>query len=141
MKAYYKIVNEETKLVEYGTGTNTTFYESIGMVYGDIEQSDIDGCYYLAGYAPMKTEEDKAQEEAERVAKLKMTPRDFLLALVELGVDYQEIKQLKATNPQVEIELDYCNHIYRGNPLLDQLAPQFNITKEQLDTLFKEKGA
>lgn len=85
-------------------------------------------------------EAEQTQKEAERVAMLRMTPRDFLLALVELGVDYNLIKQLKASNPQVEIELDYCNHIYRGNPLLDQLAPQFNITKEQLDNLFKEKG-
>lgn len=80
------------------------------------------------------------QKERERVAKLKMTPRDFLLALVELGVDYAQIKELIANNPQVEIELNYCNHIYRGNPLLDQLAPQFNITPEQLDELFKQKG-
>lgn len=85
-------------------------------------------------------EDEQQQAEKERIAMLKMTPRDFLLALVELGVDYNEIKQLKSTNAQVEIELDYCNFIYRGNPLLDQLAPQFNISKEQLDNLFKEKG-
>lgn len=85
-------------------------------------------------------EAEQAEKEAERVAMLRITPRDFLLALVELGVDYNLIKQLKASNPQVEIELDYCNYVYRGNPLLDQLAPQFNITKEQLDNLFKMKG-
>lgn len=81
-----------------------------------------------------------AQKEAERVARLKMTPRDFLLALVSMGVDFSKVEELINSNPQVKIELNYCNHIYRGNPLLDQLAPQFNITKEQLDTLFKEQG-
>lgn len=87
-----------------------------------------------------EVEERLAEIEAERVAMLKMTPRDFLLALVEMGVDFEQVEQLINSNPQVKIELNYCNHIYRGNPLLDQLAPQFNITKEQLDTLFKEKG-
>lgn len=87
-----------------------------------------------------EVEERLAEIEAERVAMLKMTPRDFLLALVEMGVGFEQVEQLINSNPQVKIELNYCNHIYRGNPLLDQLAPQFNITKEQLDTLFKEKG-
>lgn len=89
--------------------------------------------------------EDEVQErlaeiEAERVALLKMTPRDFLLALVNMGVDFKQVEQLLDENPQAKIELNYCNHIYRGNPLLDQLAPKFNITKEQLDQLFKKQG-
>lgn len=87
-----------------------------------------------------KTEEEKAQEEKERIAMLKMTPRDFLLAVVDMGVDYSKIKELMASNPQVEIELQYCNNVYRGNPLLDQLCGNFGVTTEQLDELFKAKG-
>lgn len=84
--------------------------------------------------------EELEQIEKERVARLKMTPRDFLLALVDMGLDFNEVETLINSNPRVKIELNYCNHIYRGNPLLDQLAPQFNITPEQLDELFKQKG-
>lgn len=87
-----------------------------------------------------KTEEEKAHEEKERIAMLKMTPRDFLLAVVDMGVDYSKIKELMASNPQVEIELQYCNNVYRGNPLLDQLCGNFGVTTEQLDELFKAKG-
>lgn len=88
-----------------------------------------------------KTDEELAQEEKERIARLKMTPRDFLLAVVDMGVDYSKIKELMASNPQVEIELQYCNNVYRGNPLLDQLCGNFDVTAEQLDELFKAKGS
>ena len=84
--------------------------------------------------------EQKELEEKKRVAMLKMTPRDFLLAITQMGVDFAKIKELMASNPQVEIELNYCNYVYRGNALLDQLCGQFGITTTQLDELFKAKG-
>lgn len=87
-----------------------------------------------------KYEEEKELEEKRRVAMLRMTPRDFLLAITQMGVDFAKIKELMATNPQVEIELNYCNYVYRGNALLDQLCGQFGITTAQLDELFKTKG-
>lgn len=88
-----------------------------------------------------ETDEELAQKEKKRIAMLKMTPRDFLLAVVDMGVDYSKIKELMASNPQVEIELQYCNNVYRGNPLLDQLCGNFGVTVEQLDELFKAKGS
>ncbi len=87
------------------------------------------------------TVDEVTQKEQEALAQLKMTPRDFLLAITEMGVEWSSIKNLMAANPQVEIELQFCNHVYRGNPLLDQLCGNFNITTEQLDTLFKTKGS
>lgn len=87
-----------------------------------------------------KYEEQIELEEKKRVAMLKMTPRDFLLAITQMGVDFAKIKELMATNPQVEIELNYCNYVYRGNALLDQLCGQFGITTARLDELFKTKG-
>ena len=57
-----------------------------------------------------------------------------------MGVEWTAIKALMDNNPQVAIELQFCNNVYRGNPLLDQLCGQFNITSEQLDELFKAKG-
>lgn len=95
----------------------------------------------LQAFEMIKTDEEKTQEEKERIAMLKMTPRDFLLAVVDMGVDYSKIKELMASNPQVEIELQYCNNVYRGNPLLDQLCGNFGVTAEQLDELFKAKGS
>ena len=88
-----------------------------------------------------KYAKEKELEEKKRVAKLKMTPRDFLLAITQMGVDFAKIKELMAANQQVEIELNYCNYVYRGNALLDQLCGQFGITTTQLDELFKSKGS
>lgn len=75
MKKYAKIINEETKLCEVGEGTNSAFYQSIGMVEMEVEQA-YDGAYYVAGYAPQqpleelkqlkKDEINKARDEAEQ---------------------------------------------------------------------------
>ena len=140
MILYAKIKNEETGLCTVGTGTNNAFYRSMGMQPLDVQQSDVDGFWYLKDKCPMKTDEEKELEEKKRVAMLKMTPRDFLLAITQMGVDFAKIKELMASNPQVEIELNYCNYVYRGNALLDQLCGQFGITTTQLDELFKSKG-
>lgn len=140
MILYAKIQDEETGLCLVGTGTDNAFYRSIGMQPLEVQQSDVDGFWYLIDKCPMKTDEEKELEEKKRVAMLKMTPRDFLLAITQMGVDFAKIKELMAANPQVEIELNYCNYVYRGNALLDQLCGQFGITTAQLDELFKTKG-
>lgn len=100
-----------------------------------IEETDID--YQNVG-GEYVTPELAVQKEKERIAMLKMTPRDFLLACTQkLGIEWSKLKELMDTNTQVAIELQFCNHVYRGNPLLDQLAGQFDVTSEQLDNLFK----
>lgn len=66
MTAYAKIINENTKQVEVGFGTNEEFYKSIGMTKMDVEQA-YNGSWYLKGYAPQKPEPTKE----ERIAQLK----------------------------------------------------------------------
>ncbi len=85
-------------------------------------------------------QEMQEQKEKERIAMLKMTPRDFLLAITSMGIEWSAIKELMSQNPQVEIELNYCQYVYRGNHLLDTLCSNFGVTPEQLDELFKTKG-
>ena len=41
MKKYAKIINEETKACEVGLGTNSAFYQSIGMTEMEVEASPI----------------------------------------------------------------------------------------------------
>lgn len=101
-----------------------------------IEETDIN---YQNVAGEFVTPEVAEQKEKERVAMLKMTPRDFLLACIQqLGIEWSAIKALMDSNPQVAIELQFCNFVYRGNPLLDQLCGNFNVTSEQLDELFKK---
>lgn len=110
----------------------TLLMPDITIEHTNIEYVNIGGKYV--------TPEVAIEKEKERVAMLKMTPRDFLLAITNMGVEWTAIKALMDSNPQVAIELQFCNNVYRGNPLLDQLCGQFNVTSEQLDELFKAKG-
>lgn len=62
MLKYCQIINSGTGLVSIGEGTNTDFYESIGMIERDVEQSDVDGNWYLAEKCPHKSDEEKLNE-------------------------------------------------------------------------------
>lgn len=138
MIKYAKVINQETGLCEVGEGTNDVFYQSIGMTQQDVQQSDIDGEWYLTSMCPMKTDEQKELEEKERIAKLSCTKRDFALMLQEMGVDYfTTLKPLIESNPQAQLEWELCERLYRFNPMLDLMAGQLGVTSKQLDGLFK----
>jgi hypothetical protein len=83
------------------------------------------------------TEEELAQKEKERIAKLTCTKRVFALMLQELGITYTMLKELIATNEQAQLEWDLCVELERQNPLLDVMAMQLGITSERLDGLFR----
>ena len=82
-------------------------------------------------------EEKQAQAEKERIAKLKCTKRVFVLMLQELGISYNQLKELISTNEQAQLEWDLCVELERANPLLDLMAIQLGVTSEQLDGLFR----
>jgi hypothetical protein len=63
MKKYAKVINEETKACEVGLGTNSAFYQSIGMTEMDVEQA-YDGSWYLVGYTPQAPEPTYAEKRA-----------------------------------------------------------------------------
>ena len=63
MLKYAQIVDKNTGLCYVGLGNDIVFYVDMGFELLDVEQSDIDGLYYLAEKCPMKTEEQKEIEE------------------------------------------------------------------------------
>ncbi len=149
MIKYCKIINEEKGLVEIGTGTNTNFYKSIGMTQLDVQQSDIDGAWYLTDKCPMKTDEQKAQEEAQRIAMLNLTAADVERAIYKAkGLDFEDIIALIEAQPlnedgeaildikALKIELK-ANNFYRGNPYINQVGTLLGLTSQQLDEFFK----
>lgn len=84
------------------------------------------------------TEKEKKEQEKERIANLTCTKRVFVLLLEQLGLDYfEQIEPLINANRQAKLEWELCVELERKNPLLDQMAKQFDITPEQLDKLFK----
>lgn len=149
MIKYAKVINRETGLVEVGIGTNITYYKSVGFTELEVVQSDIDGNWYLAGYAPMKTEEEKAQEEAERIAMLKLTRGDvFRALLLAKGITREQLRsqlEVMPASTQEEtvkrelalIDFDEALDFYRGNPLIDTVGLALGLTKEQLDRFFE----
>ena len=66
MKTFAKIENTKTKTVSIGTGTNTDFYESIGMTMMDVEQG-YDGSWYVAGHAPKQPIEEVRTAALSRI--------------------------------------------------------------------------
>lgn len=67
-----KIINNTTKICNIACGDNVAYYKSQEFTEQDVEQSDKDGCWYLKGYAPMKTDEEKAElVRQERISEIK----------------------------------------------------------------------
>ena len=146
MIKYTKIINEETGLCEVGLGDDVEYYTSIGMIEMDVQQSNIDYNWYLIEKCPMKTEEQKAQEEKERIAKLYLTGADVERGIYQAkGMDFEDIIELVTQlQPQgldikaLKIELK-ANHFYRGNPYVSAIGTLLGFTEEQLDLFFETK--
>ena len=114
MLKYAKIVNEETGLVEVGLGTNSAFYQSIGMIEMEVEKS-YNGTWYLKGYAPAKPEPTLEEQVAKLEAETGLTRvmREMVLAENSAASDYVKAKaneiedlakQLRATEETSETE-------------------------------------
>lgn len=123
------IKNEENKMKKYNL----------------IQLQADDGKYLTDGKRFVKSiqigegqSEDDWEEitEAEfKRAIARMTPREFILKLMEKGITKAQIEALNA-NPQVWAELNFATTIMRTNPLLDELCSQFGLTPADVDEMF-----
>ena len=59
MYKYVKFNEDSGLCTEVGTGTNTDFYKNHGFVRKDVEQSEVDGQWYLTAKCPHYTDEEK----------------------------------------------------------------------------------
>ena len=57
------------KCLSVGTGTNTEFYKSIGMVDMEVEQA-YDGSYWLKGYAPSQNIDELKSEKLSELTSI-----------------------------------------------------------------------
>jgi hypothetical protein len=98
MKKYALIINEETKFCEVGLGTNSNFYQSIGMKEMEVEQA-YDGSWYLQGYAPEKPAKETAQEKIEELkaelGKTDYIDNKFIEAMVKNDSELLEALKVK----------------------------------------------
>ena len=137
MIKYAKILNKETGLVEVGTGTDNSFYKSIGFTPLDVQQSDIDGNWYLIDKCEMKSDEQKAQERQSEFNK------QFFLT--SLGYIRRSVNM--ATGETKDFICDIIPALQAGlaqgiaTPIITYELPDFTkeITTEYLETLQEVK--
>lgn len=96
MITYAQIVDKQTKLVVVGTGTDSTYYKSIGMTPMDVEQA-YNGAWYVKGYAPSKPEPTTAEQvqALEAATGLTRAVRELVLADNSGVSDYVRAKALE----------------------------------------------
>lgn len=75
-------------------------------------------------------------EEYYKKLIAKMTPREFILKLMEKGITREQLENLINSNDRVWAELNYATEINRANPLLDELCGQFGLTIADVDEMF-----
>lgn len=92
----------------------------------------------VIGYRQEEVENIHLVDNPVGLSMLKMTPLDFLKALLQLGISYETIKSIMEANPSVEMEMKYCQNVYRGHPMIAQFAAQYGIADEMLDEIFKK---
>ena len=83
------------------------------------------------------TEEEKKEQEKDRISHLKATKRVIALMLQELGITYTQLKELISSNEQAQLEWDLCIELERCNPLLDIMGAQLGLSSAQIDQMFK----
>lgn len=88
MLKYARLLNEVTGLCEVCLGTNTEYYQSIGMTELDVTQSNINNEWYLTSMCPNKPEEqvlleakNKKYEENQKALDKARTSHVFTVTL------------------------------------------------------------
>lgn len=105
MIKYAKIINQETKECQVGTGTNSKFYQSIGMVEMDVEQA-YNGQWYVAGYAPVQPE-PTIEEKNEAI---RQTRASLYAELID-PLHAQKQRKVVLGEWTEEMEEEYVNNV------------------------------
>lgn len=137
MGSLAKVLDTDTGIVAVAIGDDKEYFKNNGYSELDIEQSDIDGNWYIKGKAPMMGEEEKANKEKARIASLTCTKRVLALALKQLGVSYQQLKDLIATDEDAQLEWDLCGELLRSNPFIDTMGNKLGIDPATIDKIFR----
>ena len=85
----------------------------------------------------VETEEKKA----ERIAKLTMTPLDFINFLLSCGLTLEQINAYLETHLDVKMQLTYCSNVYCGVvcALMPVTIGDITITEEMVKKAFMKK--
>lgn len=98
----------------------------------------------LQAFEMVKTDEEKTQEERERLDMLFMTGSDVERAIYKVkGIDFDDILTMVKNNPAIDakaLKIEFkANNFYRGNPYISQVGTLLGFTSEQMDKFFDTK--
>lgn len=138
---YAKLISNNHYAV--ALGDNEEYFKKIGYTLLDVTKSDKDNQWYLTSECPMKTPEELAQEEQNRINYLTMTALDFVTYIKKVGVTDEVILQYLQANPSIQLQLTLCQNVYCG--VVRQLCPikiteKLTLTDEQVVNMFKDKN-
>lgn len=114
-----------------------TIEDNIWTEYAGTDKWDIINGVFTDITDTEEYKKKKEEEEKERISHLKCTKRVLALMLQQLGISYNQLKQLISTNEQAQLEWDLCVELERCNPLLDIMGAQLGLSPEQIDIMFK----
>lgn len=154
MKRYVQIINEDTKQVSLGMGTNTTFYKSIGMTEMEVEQA-YNGQWYVAGYAPTQPIEEVRQAKLSELSAQALAFEDNVnksMYFISSVFVEKEVQKDDETTETIKEHLVINGDRRTRSNLQDLIAYQptdnviyrdYNnqertLTKEQLQVILKE---
>ena len=90
------------------------------------------------------TEEEKQEQERERIALLNMTGADVERAIYKVkGIDFDDILAMVKDNPTIDekaLKIEFkANNFFRGNPYIEQVGSLLGFTSEMLNKFFDTK--
>jgi hypothetical protein len=150
-------IEERTKfIVEYNHNLSLRIEETESAMYALEEWEELMGDEVFDNKEAW--EEEQAQKERERIAKLYLTGADVERGIYQAkGMDFDDIIALvehlskgeldletgEIINKSVDIDVKAlkielkANHFYRGNPYVSALGALLGFTEEQLDKFFE----
>lgn len=137
---YAKLISDNHYAV--ALGDNEEYFKKIGYTLLDVTKSDKDNQWYLTSECPMKTEEELAQEEQDRINHLTCTALDLATFIKQAGLTDAEILQFLNASPSLQLQLTLCKDVYCG--VVRQLCPlkisdTVTLTDEMVVSFFKKK--
>ena len=97
----------------------------------------------LQAFEMVKTPEELAQEEQNRINHLTCTALDLITFIKSLGLTDEQVLAYLQANPSVQLQLTFCKDVYCG--VVRQLCPivlseELTATDEQIVEFFKYKN-
>lgn len=143
MYKYVKNIDDNGKCLYVGLGTDIDYYKNNGFVRKDVEQSEVDGFWYLSSKCPHYTDEEKlANAKTAKLEELSRISHQY--SAYECPVDMYIV-----SSTGFKVDADVCSQTNMQGLVL-MLEPgqttqykDFNnefqeVSREQLETMIVE---